>query len=242
MNLTDRNARILATDPDNSYIVQAPAGSGKTEILTQRFLKLLSRVNNPEQIIALTFTRKAANEMRERVVNALQNVIKRCNPTSDHQRETYNYAKAAIKRDEELDWNLLQQPARLRIITLDSLCQTIANAIPLQENQTPYANVSDNPKELYLLAARECLQFAAKNHDYTIDLKNILSHLDNRQDKVLELFCDLLIKREQWLGLVFQARLQNKELFEQAIKLIELHELERFQSSLPLESSFELIA
>src|SRR3990167_7531137 len=102
--LTDNEARQKATDPNVSCIVQAPAGSGKTEILTQRFLRLLSTVSAPEQIVALTFTKKAANEMRARIVLALQRAADGAQPASVHQQLTYHYAANALLNDKTHHW------------------------------------------------------------------------------------------------------------------------------------------
>ena len=239
--LNDSESRKRATDPCRSFIVQAPAGSGKTEILTQRFLRLLSTVTAPEQIVALTFTRKAANEMRERIMRTLQKVDKGCAATSEHQKTTFEYAKAALLRDKALSWNILQQPGRLRIVTIDSLCQSLTQAIPLQDKQIHYAQITDKPRAHYLAAARACLAYAIEEKNYHSAIKQLLAHLDNQQDNLLSLFVDLLSQREQWLPTLYQARTQDKAQYEQALAFIEHHEVNRFKQTIPSLYADELI-
>ena len=73
--IPDLAERAKALDPTKSFIVQAPAGSGKTELLTRRLLRLLSLVKRPEDILTVTFTRKAAREMRNRVLDTLRREV-----------------------------------------------------------------------------------------------------------------------------------------------------------------------
>jgi ATP-dependent exoDNAse (exonuclease V) beta subunit len=71
--IADQRERERALDPTRSFVVQAPAGSGKTTLLVERFLTLFKIVKQPERILAITFTKKAAAEMRKRVLEKLPN-------------------------------------------------------------------------------------------------------------------------------------------------------------------------
>ncbi|MEQ9563095.1 MAG: UvrD-helicase domain-containing protein, partial [Woeseiaceae bacterium] len=97
--LADERARDAALDISRSFVVQAPAGSGKTELLIQRYLALLATVQNPEEVLAITFTRKAALEMSNRVIRALQEAAIATMPDEAHRRITWRLATRVLERD-----------------------------------------------------------------------------------------------------------------------------------------------
>ncbi|MFN2425019.1 MAG: UvrD-helicase domain-containing protein, partial [Candidatus Binatia bacterium] len=116
--IADAAERARVLDVGASFIVQAPAGSGKTGLLVLRFLALLARVERPESVLAITFTRKAAGEMRRRIVEALIDARARTEPPErDFERETYELARAALARDASLGWHVLESPSRLQVFT-----------------------------------------------------------------------------------------------------------------------------
>ncbi len=120
-------ANVRWTSRD-SFIVQAPAGSGKTTVLTQRYLRLLTTVDEPEQVLAITFTRKAAGEMRERVQKALEGDIEVKSPADALTLELAAAVRAHAARRE---WGIEDSAARLRIQTIDAFNGYLANSLPI---------------------------------------------------------------------------------------------------------------
>src|SRR5450755_2084649 len=104
---------------DGSVLGQAPAGSGKTTLLAQRYLRLLATVDAPEQILALTFTRRAAQEMRERVMQALRAAASTQCPDGMNPH-TWGLGVAARERMLARGFDLERHPSRLRIETIDA--------------------------------------------------------------------------------------------------------------------------
>ncbi|MGH9320235.1 MAG: UvrD-helicase domain-containing protein, partial [Vicinamibacteria bacterium] len=68
----DAKARELARDPTVNVALEASAGTGKTRVLVDRYLRLLEKSSAPRHILALTFTRKAAGEMKTRILEELR--------------------------------------------------------------------------------------------------------------------------------------------------------------------------
>lgn len=210
MTQSDSKARELAIQPNQSFIVQAPAGSGKTELLTQRILKLLSIVHAPEEIIAITFTRKAAGEMRHRILNALTMAQQGPAPTEPHKQHTYQLAKAALERDKTNEWAILQNPNRLRILTIDALAGFLSAQTPLLSGFGARPDVSNDPQLLYEQAVLTFIAETTSDSPWHQALQTVLLHLDNQLERVTALLCQILAKREQWLPHIFRFR-QNPD-------------------------------
>jgi ATP-dependent exoDNAse (exonuclease V) beta subunit len=190
----DAESRRKALDLNQSFIVRAPAGAGKTELLTQRYLGLLSKVESPEQIIAITFTRKAATEMRNRILKRLEAAAGPV-PEIEHERQTWTLACAAMQADQQLGWGLLENPDRLRIITIDSLCASLVRQMPYLSRFGGMPSVAEKPETHYAEAARLTVG-AVENVEA---VAKALEYLDNDVGKLQKLIVAMLAFRDQWL-------------------------------------------
>ncbi|TNF04355.1 MAG: DNA helicase UvrD, partial [Gammaproteobacteria bacterium] len=207
MTVSDAEQRLLALDPNRSFAVAAPAGSGKTELLTQRVLRLLSTVDAPEEILCMTFTRKAAGEMRQRIIRALQQAAQQTTATTEHQRITLELARTALARDKALGWQLLQTPNRLRILTIDGFCLNLARQLAADSGFGDQVEPLDNPLPHYQRVIAELLLPALEQQTPVGNaVGTLLLHLDNDLNKLEQLLVELLQKREQWLSHLLQAR------------------------------------
>lgn len=205
----DLAQRIQALDVTQSFIVQAPAGSGKTELLAQRYLALLAIANEPEEIRAITFTNKAAYEMRARIIHALHRADTEPEPQAPHERFTWQLAQNALARSRAQTWDLLNNPNRLKITTIDAFYGALARRAPLASLVGGGMQIADNYQHCYTLAVRELLGSLEQNADWTPALEAVLTHVDNRFDRAEALLTSLLEKREHWLPLVLAARNTN---------------------------------
>lgn len=202
MNLyeRDKNNRKLALNPRESFIVQAPAGSGKTELLIQRYLQLLAHAEKaPEEIIAITFTRKAAGEMRERITEALE-LAKQPEPKDAHKLLTWQLANKALALSQQKNWQLENNPNRLRIMTIDALSAMLNSQIPLLSGFGANVEIDKAPQNLYRGAAKRLLNYLKLDNSASKNaLEFLLLKLDNNADTLVRLLEDLLKQREQWL-------------------------------------------
>ncbi len=204
----DAAQRAAALDPTQSFCVTAPAGSGKTELLSQRVLCLLARAQQPEEILAITFTRKAAAEMRERILNALL-LAQQPEPEQTHRRQTWHLARAALARDAELGWNLLHNPQRLRVSTIDGLCSSLTAQMPVLSQFGGQPRIVERAQPLYLEAVDALLaqleqpvSQLEQAGPIADSIAELLLHLDNQVERLQLLLASLLARRDQWLPLI----------------------------------------
>ncbi|MEO7254959.1 MAG: UvrD-helicase domain-containing protein [Casimicrobium sp.] len=199
--LTDQGAREMALDASQSFIVQAPAGSGKTELLIQRLLTVLATADSPSEVLAITFTNKAAGEMRERLHSALLSASGPESPDSSAlvtQRRAL--ALRVLERDRALGWRLLDGLNGVMIDTFDAFCTRITGGAPVLSvaAASALASVSESVGPLYRQAAQDAL--FDDDPEVVAASRTLLGLAANRVDDVIDLIANLLGRRAQWLG------------------------------------------
>ena len=123
--LTDAGARAFAVDPARNVVLEASAGTGKTRVLVTRYLNLISAGVDPANILAITFTRKAAAEMRERIVHELKRA-------------------AALSSAGRSRWHdLRDRLGDIAISTIDAFCLSLLREFPLEADLDPGFDVAD---------------------------------------------------------------------------------------------------
>ena len=238
---TDQATRLKALDPLRSFIVRAPAGSGKTSLLVQRFLALLAvHEGRPEQCVAITFTRKAAVEMRDRVLMALERALDPIAPDTDYERQTWDLARSVLARDQQLGWQILQHPHQLKIQTIDALCASLVQQMPIAARLGSSGPISEDPKPLYQEAVMqlfECLLSDNHHHhdgNHAKHLSCLFKHLDNNLSLAMDLLINLLAHREQWLPYVGYAGYHDAKLvLESGLEAIVQTALKRVVEAIP---------
>src|SRR5688572_3215998 len=147
----DRAGRERAVDPRFNVALEASAGTGKTRILVNRYVNLLRAGVDPGEILALTFTRKAAAEMRERIVATLRDAAGR----GEFPRERWR--------------QLRDRTADVTISTIDAFCLSLLREFPLEANLDPGFSMADETEVPRLVsesldrALRVCRSLASED-------------------------------------------------------------------------------
>jgi ATP-dependent helicase/nuclease subunit A len=246
----DADARAQALDPSRSFIVQAPAGSGKTELLIQRFLVLLAVVERPEEVLAITFTRKAAGEMKRRVLDALarsRRVDAGAEPAPEgpNERMTLDLARRALARNAAQGWRIEENTARLRIQTIDGLCASLTRQMPVLARFGAQPRSVEDARELHREAAHRTLALLESGAfdeagGLPAQVARVLEHLDNNANLVEGLIATMLARRDQWLRTAGSA--PDRDALEAALAAERTRVLREASRRMPPEQAAELVA
>ena len=236
--IADLQQRAAAIDVTRSCIVQAPAGSGKTELLIQRMLALLAEVEQPQQILAITFTNKAAAEMRQRLLQSLETARDKGCPAEPHAAKTWNLAVKALQRHGE---NLLRNPAQLSIQTIDSFNAALVRKMPWISRFGSSPEISEDADALYQLAAEKLLSQLDNNGAGQKQLLVLLRHLDNNVAVVQQMLVAMLRRRDQWLRHTMADAETSRQDLQQGLEQLCSEQLRSVKKLFPTELTDELL-
>ena len=165
LGTSDSAARRYAVDPARNVVLEASAGTGKTRVLVERYVNLLLAGVAPDHILAITFTRKAAAEMRQRIVERLREA----------------------SRTSQLDagrWrDLRERLGDIGISTIDAFCLSLLREFPLEAGVDPGFDLADDTQVARLVeealdAALRICRVRARDED---DVALVFAQLGERR-------------------------------------------------------------
>ncbi|AGF48160.1 UvrD/Rep helicase family protein [Candidatus Kinetoplastibacterium oncopeltii TCC290E] len=224
--LDDGDLRERALDPKESFIIQAPAGSGKTELLTNRILSLLITVSNPEEILAITFTKKAVSEMRNRVIEKLKLGLGNI-PSDLSDITSWKLSKLVLERDSLMGWDLIKNPDRINIKTFDSLCFNLISNFHWLSGIGRVPSIAKDDRKHFKAAAFSTIN-SADDYPY---VRSLISHLDINIQYVETCIADMLARRDQWLPILKYC--SSRDLLQKELHSIIERDIKKLLSLMP---------
>ena len=203
MNISDRVVREQALDINKSFIIRAPAGSGKTELLVQRALTALLSVSQPSQCLILTFTQKAVCELQNRVTRIFSYDSKLLETTQSLKSQVLVHAK-------KNEWPMSTFWHQIKIKTLDSyFMELVKKYSPKVKFESHKLSLTPElQSQLILNSFFE--EFLIKNPDPT--LLKLCTIFENSFSQLQSLLEEIYQMREVWLTNV----LQNEQVLPQS--------------------------
>jgi len=211
VHMTAQQSAVLsqrrAAAPADSVWVAASAGTGKTTVLTQRFLRLLLAGCAAERLLCLTFTKAAAAEMANRIAEhlalwaameeldlakALESLLGRA--PSDQERDL---ARSLFAR-------VLDTPGGLRIMTIHAFCQSLLRRFPLEAGIAPHFQLLDERGSEELLAEARDAMLQEAGDEEGLDLARALAVVSSRvnEQDFAELIAGLIRARGRIVKLI----------------------------------------
>ncbi len=231
--MIDSAERKKTRDLTKSFIVQAPAGSGKTTLLINRFILALASSDRPEKVLAITFTKKAAEEMRERVISFLNA------PVDELDKDLAMALKIIRNKSQRNSWNLYKDPSRLSIMTIDAFCIWLKARVPTSKVGSYTYSIEEFPENLYKKAARNAIRKFVLKEGHLNENK-LLTNLDNDWTRLEKFIVEMLSQRQHYLmdvGLDL-----NRDLINESFRLYAEQKIKSVSGSLSADFLSQLIS
>lgn len=158
--------QIRAAKPGRSILLSASAGSGKTHVLVRRIIHLLAAGASPGEVAAITFTEKAASQMRDRLYKELARAAWEEKSTLDLLGlEPADPPFPLLHSPEEIFSELTARPDALGISTIHAFCLGLLRRFPLEAGVPPEFRILDDSEipVRRIAAVDECIDRAEED-------------------------------------------------------------------------------